>query len=97
MAEKLGRVFLFGIAYAVMLAGMGVGIWLPVRLVRECWEDPSASPGDSLALLEEARRLMEDYGIPLPPQDTVDFLAKQKGAGQGECFAGQQRSRFIPQ
>ena len=30
--EKLGRVFFFGIAYAVMLAGMGVGIWHSSRV-----------------------------------------------------------------
>lgn len=68
---------------------------LPVRLVLDYWEDPSAGPDDSLALLEEARRLMEDYGIPLPPRDRVEFLAKQKAAGPGESFVGRQCSRFV--
>lgn len=68
---------------------------LPVRLVLDYWEDPTAGPDDSLAPLEEARRLMEDYGIPLPPRDRVEFLAGQKAAGPGESFMGRQCSRFV--
>ena len=71
-------------------------IELPARLVREYWDDPAARPGDSLVLLEEARRLLEDYGIPLPPGDRVDFLARQQSAGPGEGFVGQQCSYFVP-
>lgn len=33
MAAKLGAVFVFGIAFAVMLAGVGAGFWLLVKLV----------------------------------------------------------------
>ena len=31
--DKLGGVFLFGVAFAVMIAGMGTGAWLLVKLV----------------------------------------------------------------
>ena len=31
--DKLGGVFLFGAAFAVMIAGMGTGVWLLVKLV----------------------------------------------------------------
>ncbi len=66
---------------------------LPVRLVREYWDNPHST--DSLALLVEARQVLEDYGIPLPPQDRVDFLARQKTAGWGETFVGRQCSYFV--
>ena len=115
--EKLGRVFFFGIAYAVMLAGMGVGIWALCRLVGMGLEflrtgkvkkpDRTLSKhplgGASLrakaswlvCCLEEARWLLEDYNIPLPPQDRVEFLAKQKDIGPGDPFVGRQCSYFV--
>lgn len=68
---------------------------LPIRLVCDYWDDPSASPRDSLVLLEEARQLMEDYGIPLPPRDRVEFLAGMKGGGPGDPFVGRQCSYFV--
>lgn len=33
LAAKLGAIFVFGIAFAVMLAGVGAGFWLLVKLV----------------------------------------------------------------
>ena len=68
---------------------------LPVRLVRDCWDDPTARAGDILALLEEARWLLENYNIPLPPRDRVEFLAKQKDIGPGDPFVGRQCSYFV--
>lgn len=77
------------------MAYLGPLLELIWQLVGAYWDDQTAHPEDSLALLESAQQLLEDYGIPLPPQDRTDFLTKFRAVGPGEPFVGRQCSYFV--
>lgn len=77
------------------MAYLGPLIQLVYQLVRDYWDDPAASPDDSLALLDRAGELLEEYNIPLPPKDAVEFLASQRSPGPGEPFVGRQCSSIV--
>ena len=52
-------------------------------------------PPKVLGMYQAVAELLEDYNIPLPPQDRVEFLAKQKDIGPGDPFVGGQCSYFV--
>ena len=75
------------------MALLGPLVELPVRLVRENREEPGLHPELPLALLDEAKELLESYGVPQPPADIRDFLLGQRSPGMGERFVGRQCSQ----
>ena len=75
------------------MALLGPLVELPVRLVRENREEPGLHPELPLALLDEAKELLESYGVPQPPADIRDFLLGQRSRGMGERFVGRQCSQ----
>ena len=75
------------------MALLGPLVELPVRLVRENREEPGLHPELALALLDEAKELLESYGVPQPPADIRDFLLGQRSPGMGERFVGRQCSQ----
>lgn len=90
---SLGEQRHFATAWALYAAAgprmalLGPLIELPVRLVRENREDPALRPDLALALLDEARELLESYGVPLPGADVRDFLLARGSPGMGKPFS----------
>lgn len=77
------------------MALLGPLVEFPARLVRENQEDPAARPEMALALLDEARELLESYGVPLPAPWVRDLLLAQRSPGLGDRFVGRQCSGFV--
>lgn len=77
------------------MALLGPLVEFPARLVRENQEDPAARPELALALLDEAKELLESYGVPLPAPWVRDLLLAQRSPGLGDRFVGRQCSGFV--
>ena len=56
-------------------------------------ETPEDATGNVIKAQDEAKELLESYGVPQPPADIRDFLLGQRSPGMGERFVGRQCSQ----
>ncbi len=57
-------------------------------MVCEWAPDTAAHDPDALRLIDKAEEMLENFGVPLPTNEAVQFLASQKDYSLGEPFDG---------